>query len=77
MEEQPIEPVKVDVALQTNIKKCSDKQREALKKGREEHHRRAKMYKEMVLQKETEETSLPPIPPQVEPPKIQRQIQFL
>jgi hypothetical protein len=77
MDTQPIEtPVKVDVASQAAIKKCSDKQREALRLGREKHHANARAYKEM-LNKQKEEAATPPPPPPQEPPKVQRQIAFL
>jgi hypothetical protein len=44
----------MEVAVQTEKRQLSEKQREALRKGREEHHRAAKMYKEMLSQKQNE-----------------------
>lgn len=44
----------MEIAVQTEKRQLSEKQKEALRKGREEHHRAAKMYKEMLLQKQNE-----------------------
>ena len=42
----------MDVSVQTDKSRISEKQREALKKGREDHHRAAKMYKQMLSEKD-------------------------
>lgn len=46
-------PIKCDMTTQVDIKKgMSDKRLAALKAGRENYHRNARLYKEMLLQKE-------------------------
>jgi hypothetical protein len=52
MDNEPIGPVKHEVAIQADVKKpISQKRLDALKKGREEYHRQAREYKKLMLEK--------------------------
>ena len=61
-----IDKEKMDVGIQTDKPKITEKQREALKKGRDEYHRMNREYKAILLAQQNtvvEEEAPPPPPP--------------
>jgi hypothetical protein len=75
----------MEVSIQTDKPKISEKRLEALRKGREEHHRRAREYKLMMAEKEKEKTEPVEVIPltaelsrsEIRSAKPEKQISFL